>query len=156
MDGVGVYKISPLRTCLIGVCGPMVECQSRHMCACNDEYQKSLVRVLGLPWATVTQFALHLFSRQNRPSASIQSSLTCCVCLSCEQCRQIPLYPNVLQTDFQKINYRYRIVLPEELVSITETDLWECQHKISHYKYRYSLEFQVISITDTDFGLETN
>ena len=36
-------------------------------------------------------------------------------------------------------NYRYRIVPPEDLISITETDLWECQHKISHYKYRFSL-----------------
>ena len=43
-------------------------------------------------------------------------------------------------------NYRYRIVLPEELISITETDLWECQQKISHYKDRFSLEFQFMSI----------
>ena len=41
--------------------------------------------------------------------------------------------------------YRYRIVMPEELVSITETDLWECQQKISHYGYRFSLEFQLIN-----------
>ena len=27
-------------------------------------------------------------------------------------------------------NYRYRIVLPEELIAITETDLWECQQKL--------------------------
>ena len=53
-------------------------------------------------------------------------------------------------------NYRYRIELPEELISITETDLREFQHKISHYRYRFSLEFQLISITDTDFGLKTN
>ena len=46
-------------------------------------------------------------------------------------------------------DYRYRLALPEELLSITETDLWEFQ-KISHYRYRFSLEFQVISITDTD------
>ena len=26
-------------------------------------------------------------------------------------------------------NYRYRIALPEELTSITETDLWECLHQ---------------------------
>ena len=52
--------------------------------------------------------------------------------------------------------YRYRIVLPEELISITETDLWECQQKISRYKYRFSLELQLILLTDTDFGLETN
>ena len=53
-------------------------------------------------------------------------------------------------------NYRYRIVLPEELMSITETDLWEFQQKISHYRYRFSVEFQLLSIADTDFGLETN
>ena len=53
---------------------------------------------------------------------------------------------------------RYRIVLPKELISITETDLWEFQQKISHYRYRFwdSLEYQLISITDTDFGLKTN
>ena len=39
-------------------------------------------------------------------------------------------------------NYRYRIVLPEELISITETDLWGCLQKISLYRYRFSLEFQ--------------
>ena len=53
-------------------------------------------------------------------------------------------------------NYRYRIALPEELIVITETDLWESQQKISHYGYRFSLEFQLISITDTDFELKTN
>ena len=53
-------------------------------------------------------------------------------------------------------NCRYRIALPEELISVTETDLWEFQQKISHYRYRFSLEFQSISITDTDFGLKTN
>ena len=41
-------------------------------------------------------------------------------------------------------NYRYRITLPEELICITETDLWEFQQKISHYRYRFSLEFQFI------------
>ena len=29
-------------------------------------------------------------------------------------------------------NYRYRIALPEELISITETDLWEFKQKISY------------------------
>ena len=53
-------------------------------------------------------------------------------------------------------NYRYRTVLPEEFISITETDLWEFQQKISHWRYRFSLEFEFISITDTEFGLETN
>ena len=53
-------------------------------------------------------------------------------------------------------NYRYRIELPDELIAITETDLWEFQQKISHHRYRFSLEFQLIVITDTDFGLETN
>ena len=37
---------------------------------------------------------------------------------------------------------RYRIALIEELISITETDLWEFQQKISHYRYRFSLKFQ--------------
>ena len=55
-------------------------------------------------------------------------------------------------TNFQL--YRYRIALPEELISITETDLWKLQQKISYYRYRFSLEFQLISITDTDFGLK--
>ena len=53
-------------------------------------------------------------------------------------------------------DYRYRIALPEELISITETDLWEFQQKISRYRYRFSLEFQLISIADTDFRLKTN
>ena len=53
-------------------------------------------------------------------------------------------------------NYRYRITLPEALISTTEKDLWEFQQKISHYRYRFSLEFQLLSITDTYFGLETN
>ena len=39
-------------------------------------------------------------------------------------------------------NYRYKFVLPEELIAITETDLWEYQQKISHYRNRFSLEFQ--------------
>ena len=52
-------------------------------------------------------------------------------------------------------NYRYRILVPEELISITETDLWEFQQKISHNRYRFSLDFQLISIIDTDFGLKT-
>ena len=32
-------------------------------------------------------------------------------------------------------NYRYRVVLPEELLFFTETDLWECWQKISHCRY---------------------
>ena len=36
-------------------------------------------------------------------------------------------------------NYRYRIELPEELISITETNLWEIQQKTSHYRYRFFL-----------------
>ena len=46
--------------------------------------------------------------------------------------------------------------MPEELISIPETDLWEFQQKISHYRYRFFLEFQLISIADTDSGLKTN
>ena len=42
--------------------------------------------------------------------------------------------------------YRCRIVMPEELLSITETDLWECQQKISHCRYRFSLESQLIPL----------
>ena len=42
-------------------------------------------------------------------------------------------------------NYRYRMALPEELISITETDLWDFQLKISHHWYRFSLEFQRMS-----------
>ena len=38
-------------------------------------------------------------------------------------------------------NCRYRIALPEEFISIRETDLWEFQQEISHYRYRFSLEF---------------
>ena len=45
-------------------------------------------------------------------------------------------------------NYRYRITLPEESISITETDLWECLQKISHYRYRFSLGFQLVSTTN--------
>ena len=53
-------------------------------------------------------------------------------------------------------NYRYRILLREELISITETDVWECQQKISHYRYRFSLEIPINFIADTEFGLEMN
>ena len=53
-------------------------------------------------------------------------------------------------------DYRYRIALPEELISITETDLWEFPQKISRYRYSFSLKFQLLSVTDTDFGLKTN
>ena len=38
-------------------------------------------------------------------------------------------------------SYRCRIVLPEELIAITATDLWESLQKTSHYRYRFSLEF---------------
>ena len=41
---------------------------------------------------------------------------------------------------------RYRIALPEELISITETDQREFRQKTSHYRYRYSLKFQVIPL----------
>ena len=41
-------------------------------------------------------------------------------------------------------------------MSITNTDLCECQQKTSHYRYRFFLESQLISITDTDLGPETN
>ena len=40
-------------------------------------------------------------------------------------------------------DYGYRIALPEGLISITETDLWEFRQKISHYRYRLSLKFQL-------------
>ena len=53
-------------------------------------------------------------------------------------------------------NYRDRSVRPEEVISITETDLWNDGRNISHYRYRLTLEFRLICITDTDFGLETN
>ena len=53
-------------------------------------------------------------------------------------------------------NDRYRIAAPEELISVTQTDLWEFQQKISHCRYRFSLELQLVSITDTDFGLKMN
>ena len=67
----------------------------------------------------------------------------------------------LIETDYRsiQIDYRQRLFLggmPEELIAITETDLWEFPQKISHYRYRFSLEFQLISITDTDFGLKTN
>ena len=55
-----------------------------------------------------------------------------------------------------KLHYTYRIVLPEGLISITETDLWEYPQKIFHCRYRFSLDFPLISITDTDFVLKTN
>ena len=53
-------------------------------------------------------------------------------------------------------NYRYRIVLPEKFISITETDLWKSPQKVSHCRYRFFVDCKLISITDTDFGLETN
>ena len=37
---------------------------------------------------------------------------------------------------------RYRIVLPEELIAITEADQWKYQQKVSRYRYRFSLVFQ--------------
>ena len=49
--------------------------------------------------------------------------------------------------DFISI-YRCRIVLPEELMSIAETDLWECHQKTYHYRYRFSLQFQLDGITE--------
>ena len=39
-------------------------------------------------------------------------------------------------------NSRYRIVLPEELTSISETDLWKSLQKVSHCRYRFSVEFK--------------
>ena len=51
---------------------------------------------------------------------------------------------------------RYRNMLPENFISITETDLWEWWQKISHYRYILFFSFQVVSITDTDFGLKMN
>ena len=53
-------------------------------------------------------------------------------------------------------NYRCRIVLPEQLISITETDMWKRRQKVSNYRYRFSLEFYLISTTDKDFELDTN
>ena len=50
-------------------------------------------------------------------------------------------------------NYRYRIVLPEELISITETDLCEFQQKSLSADTDSLLNFRLISITD---ALETN
>ena len=41
-------------------------------------------------------------------------------------------------------NCRYRIVLPEQLFSITYTDLWKCLQKISDCGCRFSLEFQSV------------
>ena len=37
-------------------------------------------------------------------------------------------------------NYRYRIVLPEELISITQTNLWKSPQKVSHWRYRFFLD----------------
>ena len=58
------------------------------------------------------------------------------VIIICQWCT--PLYPTWLQTHiFQRAicsNYRYRIVLQEEVNFITETDLWECWQKISHFR----------------------
>ena len=48
------------------------------------------------------------------------------------------------------------MVSPEELISITETDLWKRQQKSLITDTDSVFEFQVISITDTDFGSETN
>ena len=77
---------------------------------------------------------------------------------ACLSVRSLPKYPNWLQTDTFSgggeliSNYRYRIELPEELISgnyITETDLWTFQQKISHYRYRFSLEILLISFKGT-------
>ena len=69
------------------------------------------------------------------------------------------LQPHLIQTYILraiKSNDRCRIVLPEELDTIAETDLWECWQKISRYRYRFSIEFQVVSIADRrcHLGLE--
>ena len=37
-------------------------------------------------------------------------------------------------------------MLPEELLPLTKTDLWECQQKFSHDRYRLSLELKLVSI----------
>ena len=50
-------------------------------------------------------------------------------------------------------NYRCSIVLPEDLISITDTDVWKYSQKILHSRYRLSLEFKS---TSTDFRRETN
>ena len=78
-------------------------------------------------------------------------------------CNMTSIYRSI-QIDFRQrlflgaliCNYRYRIALREESVSITETDLREFQQKISHCGHRFPLEFLLSSITDTDFGLKTN
>ena len=82
-----------------------------------------------------------------------------------EGCLGLPgVFPDIyrsIQIDYrqrfffwEELNSDYRNT--EELISITETDLWEFQQKISYYRYRFSLKFQLISITDGDFGLKTN
>ena len=42
-----------------------------------------------------------------------------------------------------KHNCKYRIVLPEELIAITETDMWEYWQRISRYRYIFFLECQM-------------
>ena len=64
----------------------------------------------------------------------------------------------MVQTDMfpeSNSNYRYRIV-PPELMSITETDLWECWQKSLTTDTDSPLNFERNSTADTDFGLETN
>ena len=46
------------------------------------------------------------------------------------------------------------IALPEEPISISETDLRKCLQKVSHYRCRFFLVFYLVSIADTDFGLK--
>ena len=40
----------------------------------------------------------------------------------------------------------YRIRSPEEVISITETDPWQCCQRIPHCRYRFSLKFQFIPL----------
>ena len=54
------------------------------------------------------------------------------------------------------LNYRYRIVSPEALISITQKDLWECRQIISHYRLFFSLISRLTSIADTEIGLKQN
>ena len=47
-------------------------------------------------------------------------------------------------------------MLPEEVIVITETDVWEYWQRVSNCWCRFSIEILVIAITDTDFGRETS
>ena len=51
-----------------------------------------------------------------------------------------------------KFAHNYRAMLPEGILSVTETGSWKFLQTLAHWGYTFSLEFGLkIAIADTDF-----